>query len=140
MANVQNVNTKTILTNNILIKIKLGVVKMAYETDLRIRALEYCQQGLTNEEVGDKLGISKHTIGNWKRRLFSTGNIEKKKATRKTGKPYKYTPDKIKELLDKNKTSVSSNFSYETNSQDSQDKPKKKSKKKKKKETLYKLI
>ena len=76
---------------------------MAYSTDIREKALMYCQNGLTDDEVSAKLGISKHTIVNWKKLLFTTGGLEKKKVKRRAGKPYKYTPEKIKELLNNSK-------------------------------------
>jgi transposase len=79
-------------------------MNMAYSRDIRERALDFCQRGYTDEQVSEKFDVSKHTIGNWKKLLFETGSLEKKKVKRKSGKPYKYTPDKIKELLSKDKS------------------------------------
>jgi transcriptional regulator with XRE-family HTH domain len=59
--------------------------------------------GLTDTQVCEKLDISKNTLGNWKRRLHDTGSLEKSKVIRTAGKPYKYTPDKLKELMEKSK-------------------------------------
>jgi hypothetical protein len=63
-----------------------------------------CQNGLSDEQVSEKLDISKHTLGSWKKLLFDTGSLDKKIVKRKSGTPYKYTPDKIKEHLDKSKS------------------------------------
>ena len=82
---------------------------MAYSTDFREKALVYCQNGLADDEVCTKLGITKTTLTNWKRLLFTTGNLDKKKPSKIAGKPrkpHKYTPDKIKELLEKSKIPV----------------------------------
>ena len=74
---------------------------MAYSTDKREEAMGLCQKGHTDTEVSTKTCVSKQTVGNWKKLLFATGSLEKKKVKRKSGTPYKYKPDKIKELLDK---------------------------------------
>ena len=76
---------------------------MAYSTELREKALTYSMSGLTDTQVCEKLDISKNTLGNWKKRLYDTGSLEKSKVIRKAGKPYKYTPDKLKELMEKSK-------------------------------------
>ena len=75
---------------------------MAYSKEIRETALKYCSDGMTDDEVSLKLNISKHTIRKWKRLLFTTGKLDKKKTARESGKPYKYTPEKIKECLEKN--------------------------------------
>ena len=74
---------------------------MAYPVNIREKALTYSQQGLTDSEVGKMLGVSKETILGWKKLLFTTGSLEKKKVERKSGTPYKYQPEKIKSLLEK---------------------------------------
>ena len=74
---------------------------MAYSKDFREQVLVHCINGMTDDQVSAKMGVSKPTIGNWKKLLFSTGSLDKKKVTRKSGKPYKYTPEKIGELLGK---------------------------------------
>ena len=84
---------------------------MAYSKDFREQALKHCQNGLTDDQVSEKLGISKQTLGNWKKLLFTTGSLDKKKVKRKTGKPYKYTPDKIGKFLEKSRTSDTSTSS-----------------------------
>ena len=74
---------------------------MAYSTEERVEALRHCSRGLKDDEVSVKLGISKQSITNWKKLLFTTGSLEKKKSEKKPRKPYKYTPEKINDLLDK---------------------------------------
>ena len=74
---------------------------MAYSTDKREEVIVLCQKGHTDTEVSTKTGVSKQTVGNWKKLLFTTGSLEKKRVKRKSGTPYKYKPDKIKELLNK---------------------------------------
>ena len=74
---------------------------MAYPTNIREQALMYCQRGLTDDAISAKLGVSPFTLRNWKKQLFITGSLDKKKVKRKSGKPYKYKPEKIKELLEK---------------------------------------
>lgn len=76
---------------------------MAYSKEKREEALELCQKGYTDDQVSEKLDISKYTIGTWKKLLFETGSLEKKKVKRKSGIPYKYKASKIKEFLDKSK-------------------------------------
>ena len=78
---------------------------MAYSTEEREAALIQCAEGLTNEEVSAKLGISKYSIENWKRLLFTTGSLEKKITKNKPRKAYKYTREKIIDLLEKSKIS-----------------------------------
>jgi len=78
---------------------------MAYSTEVRQKAMEYCQYGLSDDKVSEKMGVSKQTLSNWKKQLFTTGSLDKKKVKRTSGKPYKYTPDKIGALLAKSKTS-----------------------------------
>lgn len=79
---------------------------MAYSKEFREQALGYCHEGYTDDEISEMLGISKNTLGNWNKLLFTTGNLDKKKVSRRSGKPYKYTPEKIKEFLDKSQTPV----------------------------------
>ena len=74
---------------------------MAYSTDKREQAMELCQKGQTNSQVKEMTGVSTQTLNNWKKLLFTTGSLQKKKINRPSGKPYKYTPDKIKALLNK---------------------------------------
>ncbi|MCL2034478.1 MAG: hypothetical protein FWG94_07075 [Oscillospiraceae bacterium] len=81
---------------------------MAYSTEIREKALVQCQNGASDDEITAKFGMSKQTLGNWKKLLFTTGSLEKKKVKRKSGNPYKYKPEKIKALLDKSKTSATS--------------------------------
>ena len=90
---------------------------MAYPNDIRIKALEHCKNGLTEAQVSEKVGVSKQTVGNWKKLLFATGGIEKKKVERKSGKPYKYTPEKIGALLDKTQKSDSATVSKDDKAQ-----------------------
>ena len=75
---------------------------MAFDNKTRVKALKLLAKGMTDAEVSAKLNISTHTLRNWKRLLFTTGSIEKKKSPKKPGKPYKYSPEKITELLEKN--------------------------------------
>ena len=112
---------------------------MAYSTDKREEAMVLCQKGHTDSEVSKKLNLSTQTIGNWKKLLFTTGSLEKKKVKRKSGTPYKYKPDKIKEYLDKSpkpqKTVASEPVKKSKSGNQillSSPKPKKKDKKKKK--------
>ena len=79
---------------------------MAYPKSVREQALVHYQNGLNDDEVSKRTGISKYTLGTWKKLLFDTGSLEKKKVERKSGKPYKYTPEKIKEMLEKSKSPV----------------------------------
>ena len=74
---------------------------MAYSTEEREKALRHCSDGLRDDEVSAKLGMSKQSIASWKKRLFTTGSLEKKKVENKPRKPYKYTPEKINDLLGK---------------------------------------
>jgi len=78
---------------------------MAYSYDFREKALILCHNGLTDDQVSAKMGVSKQSLSNWKKLLFTTGTLHKNKTKRKPGKPYKYTPDKIGMLLEKSKTS-----------------------------------
>ena len=75
--------------------------KMAYSTEIREKALRQYIDGYTDEQISAGLGVSTHTIGNWKRLLLSTGSLEKKPVRRKSGTPYKYKPEKLKVFLDK---------------------------------------
>jgi len=75
---------------------------MAFDKKTRTKALKLLAKGKTDKEVSAKLNISIYTLRNWKKLLFTTGSIEKKKSNKRSGKPYKYTPEKIKELLEKN--------------------------------------
>ena len=68
------------------------------------KILEHCKNGLGDKEIAAKTGVSTQTINNWKKLLFATGSVEKKKAI-KHSKPYKYAPEKIGALLDKSKKS-----------------------------------
>ena len=74
---------------------------MAYPKSVREQALVHYQNGLNDDEVSKRTGISKYTLGTWKKLLFDTGSLEKKKVERKAGKPYKYTAEAIKEMLEK---------------------------------------
>ena len=76
------------------------VFKMAYSKETRRHALELCQKGMSNEQVGEQLDISRHTIAAWKKLLFTTGSLEMKKVERKA---YKYTPSVLREYLDRMK-------------------------------------
>ena len=82
-----------------------GEMMMAYTTEEREKALKQCASGLTDDEVSAKLGMSKQSIANWKKRLFTTGSLEKKKTENKPRKPYKYSPEKIIDLLEKSQKS-----------------------------------
>jgi transposase len=62
--------------------------------------------GKTDEQVSATHGVSTHTLNNWKKQLLATGNLDKKKTERKSGTPYKYKPEVIKEKLDKSKAST----------------------------------
>ncbi len=76
---------------------------MAYSMKTREQALDYCSRGYTDERVSEMMDVSKQTIGNWKKLLFTTGSLAKKKK-RSYGKPYKYKPEKIIELLDQSRS------------------------------------
>ena len=84
---------------------------MAYSKDKREQALLYCQNGHTDDEVSEKLGISKYTVRTWKKRLFDTGCLDRIKSGPKVGTPRKYTPERIKELMDKSRASESAKAS-----------------------------
>jgi len=119
---------------------------MAYSIEVRAKALEDFVKGHSDEQVSAKHGVSTYTLNNWKKLLLSTGSLEKKKVKRKSGKPYKHTPEKIGSLLDKskvdkNKPSTDSKSTKTSSASRSKDilliaksKKKKKNKKKKKKE------
>ena len=77
---------------------------MAYSKGIREQAMVLCQNGLSDDKVCTKLGMSKQTLSNWKKKLFTTGSLDKKKVNRTSGKPYKYSADKIGVLLAKSKT------------------------------------
>ena len=106
---------------------------MAYSTKIREQALDYSSRGYTDEQISDMLDVSKYTVSNWKKLLFATGSLHKKKVKRKSGKPYKYTPEKIKELLDKDKLKHDSTASSKRDGTAVAVIPKKKKKNKKKK-------
>ena len=112
---------------------------MAYTINIREQAMGLCQKGHTPVEVSAKTGVSPQTVNNWKKLLFTTGNLQKKKVHRPSGIAYKYKPDKIKELLDKSPKSPQAATSESSKSQSGSliiftpSKPKKKDKKKKKK-------
>lgn len=102
---------------------------MAYSTDFREQALVHCQNGLTNDQVSEKMGVSKQTLGNWKKLLFTTGSLDKKKVKRKSGTPYKYTADKIGMLLEKSRTPDASSSSKDGGTKNKKSKKKRKKKK-----------
>ena len=77
---------------------------MAYSTEIRVNALSDYVNGQTDEQVSAKHGVSVYTLNNWKKLLLATGSLEKKKVKRKSGIPYKYTPEKMGVLLNKSKT------------------------------------
>jgi hypothetical protein len=89
------------------------------------------------------MGIPAHTIGAWKRLLFTTGSLDKKKPDRSSTKPRKYTPERIKELMDRSGTatpvstdgsgSINTPKNIEKVTTSTDPKPKKSKKKKKKK-------
>ncbi len=106
---------------------------MAYSTKNREQALDYSSRGYTDEQISDMLDVSKYTVGNWKKLLFTTGSLHKKKVKRKSGKPYKYTPEKIKALLDNDKMKRDSAASSKKDGAAVAIIPKKKKKNKKKK-------
>ena len=106
---------------------------MAYTPDKREEAMVFCQKGYTDDQVSAKTGVSKQTIGNWKKLLFATGSLEKKPVKRKSGIPYKYKPDKIKELLNKSPKSEKSEPSKSKSSSQILFSPKKTKNKKDKK-------
>ena len=97
-----------------------GEMMMAYSIEEREEALRHCSAGLRDEDVSVKLGISKQSITNWKKLLFTTGSLEKKKAENKPRKPYKYTPEKINDLLDKSIKLKSSGSSKGSNVEERQ--------------------
>ena len=110
---------------------------MAYSTEEREKALRHCSDGLTDDEVSAKLGMSKQSIANWKKRLFTTGSLEKKKAENKPRKPYKYSPEKIIDLLEKSQKSKISEPSKIINEQGCQNITDKKKFKKKKAKKIF---
>ena len=116
---------------------------MAYFIEVRAKALKDFVNGHSDEQVSAKHGVSTYTLNNWKKLLLTTGSLEKKKVKRKSGKPYKHTPEKIGSLLDKskadkNKPPSEPKSKKTSNTSQSKDmllltKPKKNKKKKKKK-------
>jgi transposase-like protein len=96
----------------------MGGTKMAYSTEVRVNALKDYVNGQTDEQVSAKHGVSTYTLNNWKKLLLTTGGLDKKKVERKSGTPYKYTPEKIKEQLDKSRTSESNLAAKDVKSQD----------------------
>ena len=128
--------------NNLIITSQLREerLKMAFSTEVRVNALKDYVNGQTDEQVSAKHGVSTYTINNWKKLLLTTGSLDKKKVERKSGTPYKYTPEKMGVLLDKSKTSAASEATTKKESSPPQNhsllllpKPKKDKKKKKKK-------
>ena len=75
---------------------------MTYSKEFREKALKYCADGLADDAVCKELDIRRETLRSWKKLLFDTGSLEKKKL-KKSGRPYKYKTEKIKELLEKSK-------------------------------------
>jgi len=111
---------------------------MAYSTEIREKALRQYLDGHTEEQITAKLGVSKHTLGNWKRLLLATGSLEKKKVKRKSGTPYKYKPEKLKALLDESRSSETVTASKDSKAQgSSKAKGSKKGKKDKKKKVSF---
>jgi hypothetical protein len=78
-----------------------GGKKMAFSTEARVNALKDVVNGQTDQQVSAKHGVSTHTLISWKKLLLTTGSLDKKKVNRKSGTPYKYKPDKLKDQLDK---------------------------------------
>ena len=108
---------------------------MAYSTETRINALSDYVNGQTDEQVSAKHGVSTYTLNNWKKLLLKTGSLDKKKVKRKSGTPYKYTPEKIGTLLDMSTASTVSEPTKASNPPQNQSlllQPKTKKKKKKK--------
>ena len=108
---------------------------MAYSTETRIKALSDCVNGYTDEQVSAKHGVSTYTLNNWKKLLLTTKSLDKKKVVRKSGTPYKYTPEKIGALLAKSTTPVTPELTKVSSPPQHQDllfQPKTKKKKKKK--------
>ena len=76
---------------------------MAYSIEVREKALNLLADGHSDDQVSKDLSVSKFTLQNWKKLIYETGSLEKKKASRKPGKPYKYKPETLKKLLKKKK-------------------------------------
>ena len=106
---------------------------MAYDIDVRKEALYYCKLGWTDEEVCDTLKISRQTLTNWKKLLFTTGSLNKKRVVRISKGAYKYKREQLEKLLDQNNKSpvTSKDIKNEQDHQNSGKKDKKKKKKKK---------
>ena len=106
---------------------------MAYDVDVRKEALDYCKQGWTDEEVCDTLEISRQTLTNWKKLLFTTGSLNKKRVIRRSRGPYKYKRDELVQLLEQNNIPESSKISKSDKKSQEIYIPNKQKKKKKKK-------
>ena len=110
---------------------------MAYDINFRKEALDYCKRGWTDQEVCDTLEISRQTLTNWKKLLFTTGSLNKKRVIRKSTGPYKYKTELLKQLLDQKNTSSESIVNVKNEKSDYQESNKKKQKKKKKNTFIY---
>ena len=113
---------------------------MAYDINVRKEALNYCKMGWTDEEVCNTLDISRQTLTNWKKLLFSTGSLNKKRVVRRSRGPYKYKREQIEVLLDQSDKSPVNSKNTKNKYQEIQSSDKKGKKKKKKKKKKNKLI
>ncbi len=83
-------------------KAKLELMARRPKTDQRLaqraRIVLGCASGLTNRAVATKLGVTKQTVGKWRRRFLAEGLQALGDAPR-SGQPRKLTDDKVEEVI-----------------------------------------
>jgi len=72
---------------------------MSYSKEIRIRALEYWEEGHTKEETAKVFKVSTSILQRWKSKLKETGRLENKK--RETTSP-KIDLEKLKNYIKEN--------------------------------------